>query len=379
MGRPTVAYIDLDHYLQNLINIKKHVGQNVKVCAMVKADAYGHGLIPISKVAQKSKMVDYLGVATIEEGVTLRQNGITLPILCVGAVFAESLEDAVAKDIMQTIYSTEHLAMLQKACKKLNKQAKVHLKLETGMNRLGISSGNELQQLLDELPNYPDIILDGVFTHFATSDCEDKSFTNEQAKRFDEMVSQIKARGLKPIVHAACSGATLDCPQLHYDMVRPGIATYGYYPSDEVSKDVPLQPVLRWETRLTQIKPVKGGESIGYGRTYFAKNDMVIGVLPVGYGDGYRRALSNKGYVLINGQKAPIVGRICMDQTMVDTSGIKNATTGAVVTLLGQQNGEHIWADEMAKLCDTISYEITLGISGRVPKIYYGEAADDQN
>ena len=372
MSRPTAAYVDLDNISFNINSIKKHVG-STKIMCMVKADAYGHGLIPVAKVCAKEGAYA-LGVATVEEGVALRNAGITLPILCVGACFESSHEDAVRYDITQTLYGADCLDALSRACKRLNKRATVHVKIDSGMARLGVQSEQEMCELLDALKEHPEVELTGAFTHFATSDCLDKSFTDIQAALFDKMLEILKQHGYGNIIrHASCSGATIDCPSLYYDMVRPGIALYGYYPSNEVNKAaLPLRPALRWETRLTQVKTVKKGQSIGYGRSYFADKDMRIGVLPVGYGDGYRRGNSNKGYCIINGSRANIVGRVCMDQLMVDITDIEGATEGALVTLIGAQGEEHIYADEMAEICDTISYEILLNISKRVPKVYCG-------
>lgn len=375
MSRPTTAYVDLDNISFNISSIKKHVG-NTKIMCMVKADAYGHGLVPVAKVCAREGAYA-LGVATVEEGVILRREGITLPILCVGACFETSHMDAVKYDITQTLYSAECLDALDRACKRLNKKATVHVKIDSGMARLGVQSEQELEDLLSALKDHPDIQLTGAFTHFATSDCMDKSFTLAQAATFDKMLDILDKNGYRGIIrHASCSGATIDCPWLNYDMVRPGIAIYGYYPSGEVDKSkVPLKPALRWETRLTQVKTVKAGESIGYGRSYIAKEDTVIGVVPVGYGDGYRRGNSNKGYCIVNGQKARVVGRVCMDQLMLDITNIQGATEGAMVTLIGAQDQQHIYADEMADICDTISYEILLNISKRVPKVYCGRQA----
>lgn len=375
MSRPTTAYVELDNISFNINSIKKHVG-DTKIMCMVKADAYGHGLIPVAKICVREGAYA-LGVATVEEGVALREAGITLPILCVGACFEGSHLDAVKYDITQTLYGADCLDALERACKRLNKRATVHVKIDSGMARLGVQTEEELRELLDRLKEHPSVVLTGAFTHFATSDCLDKSFTLRQAELFDKMLAVLSEYGYSDILrHASCSGATIDCPHLFYDMVRPGIAIYGYYPSGEVDKKkLPLKPALRWETRLSQVKTVKAGESIGYGRSFFAKKDMRIGVAPVGYGDGYRRGNSNKGYCLINGQRAPVVGRVCMDQLMLDITDIQGASEGALVTLIGEQGDEHIYADEMADICDTISYEILLNISKRVPKVYCGREA----
>ncbi len=372
--RPTVAYVDLDKLVHNYNAIKRHVGKAM-LMAMVKADAYGHGLLPVSLALARAG-ADYFGVAAVEEGVSLRKAGINQPILCVGAAFKSSLEEAVENDIILTLYEEGQLGQMQEAALKAGKKARVHIKLETGMNRLGAHTGGELARLARALKKCSMLCAEGVFTHFAASDSADKDFTYEQASIFEQGREILANEGLDGLIaHAACSGGTLDCPDLYYDMVRPGIALYGYHPSDEVINRLPLEPIMRLESRLSQVKEIKAGESIGYGRSFTAPRDMRIGVVPIGYGDGYRRALSNKGCALINGRRANITGRVCMDQMMVDITDIP-AETGELVVLLGKSGDEKFDAEDMAQICGTISYEITLGFTARVPKIYYGEAYD---
>lgn len=370
MSRPTKAVVDLQIFRENLSAIRSHIGPKVKMMPMVKADAYGHGLLPIARAAQDWG-ADFLGVAMVEEGVFLRKNGITVPILCVGALPQGSEEDAVTFGISQTVFDTEALHRLEKAAQAAGKTAAVHIKIETGMNRLGVETGQPLAQLLDTLKQCTHVKLEGVFTHFATSDCAEKSYTRWQNAVFEEAIGQIQAAGWQGFLrHASCSGAILDCPELHYDMVRPGIIIYGYYPSREVSRSVAVQPIMTWKTEISAIKHLKKGETVSYGQTYTAPSDRTIAVLPVGYGDGYFRILSNKGKVIIGGKYAPVVGRICMDQLMVDVSDIPAAEKGARALLLGQEGENAFWADDMAALCGTIPYEITLSVSPRVPKEY---------
>ena len=371
MSRPTVAYVELDNIRQNIKNLQRHIG-NTKMMCMVKADAYGHGLVQVARTCSDAGAYA-LGVAATEEGVQLRQAGIDLPILCVGACFRESAHDAVMHDITQTVYDVSCLEALQSAAEKTGKKARVHIKIDSGMARLGVQSEQELLEIIKAVRACPDIAVTGAFTHFAASDSADKGFTHRQAEIFNGMLRVLEREGFTDIIrHASCSGAVLDCPELRYDMVRPGIAIYGYYPSREVRHDIILKPALRLESRLTQVKSIGKGQSIGYGRSFVAPRDMRIGIVPIGYGDGYRRGNSNKGYCVICGRKAPICGRVCMDQLMADITDIPDASPGALVTLIGQQDGVHIWADEMADICDTISYEILLNISKRVPKVYCG-------
>lgn len=392
MPRPTAAYVELDALRHNyrsicnyvntfsvksenairdaLPNAHGHSHAQTRIMAMVKADAYGHGLLQVAKTLQEEQ-VAFMGVATPEEGLALRENGIKTPILCVGASF-DDISSAAKANISLTVYSAESardlLAQLPSG-----QPVKVHIKLETGMNRLGIKSIEELLSTL-ELLRDPRVVPEGIFTHFATSDCLDKTFTHRQANRFLELCAVAKPYvGSSCLRHTACTGAMLDCPEYHFEMVRPGIALYGYYPSGEVTRPLDLKPVLRWETRIAQVREAGAGDTIGYGRAgSFAKPGRVA-VLPVGYGDGYRRVLENKAYVLIEGKKAPLLGRPCMDQIMADVTDIPSATAGSLALLLGEWGSEHFWADDMAALAHTIPYEITLGITGRVPKIYCGQ------
>lgn len=371
MTRPTVAYVDLESIRHNVRALGRHV-EGTKMMCMVKADAYGHGLVPVAEACAQAGAYA-LGVATAEEGVLLRRAGIELPILCVGACFEQSAADTVKYGITQTVYDPECVRVLEHAANRAQTDVNVHIKLDTGMERLGVQSLDELRELVCALKNAPHVHCTGAFTHFAASDSWDKSFTYRQAQRFEEMLALLKSAGYTNLLrHASCSGALIDCPDLRYDMVRPGIAIYGYYPSPDVKHTLSLRPALRLESRLTQVKQVPAGQSIGYSRSFIAPRDMRIGVVPIGYGDGYRRANSNRGYCIICGQKAPICGKVCMDQMMVDITDIPQASSGELVTLIGAQGETHIWADEMADICSTISYEILLGISKRVPKVYCG-------
>ena len=373
MGRPTAAYVDLAALKQNIQSIAAG-SKAAHLMAMVKADAYGHGILPCAKAAQEAG-ADYFGVATVEEGEQLRKAGIAGNILCVGAPQFTSLKNAVENDVILTVYDCEPLEQLDQAACRSGKTARVHIKLETGMNRLGVQSEQALSELLAALKTYRHIRLEGAFTHFAASDSADLAFTREQAAAFERRCAFIKRSGWPGLLmHAGSSAVALTLPEYHYDMIRPGIAMYGYYPSAETAAAcrIRLQPVLRWETRLTQVKTIHAGEPVGYGRTFTAPREMRIGIVPAGYGDGYKRILSNRGYVLIGGSCAPIVGRVCMDQFMIDVTDIPSASSGALVTLIGQQGDVSIWADKMAELAETIPYEITLGITVRVPKHYCG-------
>ena len=367
MARPTKCIINLEKLKRNFLNIKNHTKK--KVLVLVKADAYGHGIVECSKALENSG-VDYLGTASLEEGVKIREAGVKCPILCVGALPQESENLCVEYNIEQAVSSIDEIERIEKICALKNKNANIHVKIETGMHRTGARSGQELDELLLKINGSKYINLKGVFTHFALSDSNDYEYTKMQAKEFLKAVKQIKESGFDVIVHCANSGAILQYPELHFDMVRSGIITYGYYPSSEVKKSIDIEPVLSLTTKIVAINKVYKGEYISYGCTYKAEKDMLVAVLPIGYGDGYKRIMSNKGFVLIDGKKANITGRICMDMTMVDVTDIPEVKIGDEAVLIGEQEKNIITADNLADWADTISYEIMLSITERVPKYY---------
>ncbi len=368
MPRPTKCIVDLKQLKQNYINIKEHC--NNKVLAVVKADAYGHGIIQCAK-ALEAINADYLGVATLEEADLIRKNGVTTPILCIGAVPIGDEDFCVEIDADQTVTCLNEIIALEKICSKVSKSKNIHIKIDSGMHRLGVRKGEELDKMLIALKESKFLRLKGVFTHFAASDTSDKTYTDMQAENFIDAVNQIKSSGFNNfIIHCANSGAIASYPDLKFDMVRAGIILYGYYPSDETDKTVNIKPVLSFETAVIALNRVYKGEKISYGGTYSAPRDMLVAVLPVGYGDGYKRLNSNIGYVLINNQRANIVGRVCMDMAMIDVTDIPKVNVGDKVTLIGSQGSERITADDLAIWAQTISYEIPLSITNRVKKYY---------
>ena len=370
MARPTVSYIDLAILRQNLINIKSST--KTKVMMLVKANAYGHGIVECAKQAEKVG-IDYLGVASVEEGSLLRQNGIKLPILCLGPIPLGCEEECVFADIEQTVASKEEVARLALFAEKAQKTLGVHIKIETGMHRTGVRKGEDLEELLNEIKQSEYITIKGVFTHFAQSDTSDKSFTDIQIKEFNNAIVQIKKLvGDCGIVHTSNSGGILSYPEYNFDMVRAGIACYGYYPSSQTKKSIKLKPVLSLKTSIVAINKLKKGESVSYGSHFTAKKDMLVAVLPIGYGDGYKRLLSNKGEVLVNGKRARILGTVCMDMTMIDVTDI-DSKVGDEVILLGSDGKNLITADELAQHAQTISYEILISFTSRIPKVYLNE------
>jgi alanine racemase len=301
-------------------------------------------------------------VATPDEGVALREAGITAPILVFGALTREAAQAAVEYTLTQTVCRAEMIFWLQTECQKKNREAYVHLKIDTGMNRIGVKNEAEARKVLDALHECPEVRLVGTYTHFADADGMDESFTRQQLAAFEKITGLLPKDILR---HAANSAATLRFPKMHFDMVRPGIALYGYPP---MKSSVLLRPAMRWITEVVHVKEIQPGDTVSYGRTFTAEVPMRVATVSVGYGDGYHRMLSNRGKMLVDGQFAPILGRVCMDQTMVDVTAIPGALPGSEVVLLGKQGDSVITADEMGEWAGTISYEVLLAPTARVPR-----------
>lgn len=361
--RKNERVVDLQAIRDNVRALKGAVGPNVKLMAVVKADAYGHGMIQVAKAAL-SAGASFLGVATPDEGVTLRENHITAPILVFGALSRDGAGAAVEYGLTQTVCRTDMVHWLARECERQQKEAYVHLKVDTGMGRIGVRTKREAQAVLDALSEFPQVKLTGAYTHFADADGSEEKFTLEQLASF-EAITGILPSGI--LRHAANSAATLRYPKTHLDMVRPGIALYGCPP---VKTSVPLRPAQRWVTEVIHVKEIGPGDTVSYGRTYTADQTMRVATLPVGYGDGYHRMLSNRGKVLIGGKFASIVGRVCMDQTMVDVTHIPEAQPGVEAVLLGRQGENEITADQVGQWAGTISYEMLLAPTMRVPRRY---------
>ncbi len=369
--RPSKVIIDLAKLDRNIKNIKRMLKPNTHLMAIVKADAYGHGAIGVAHQALVSG-ASWLGVAIPEEGAELREAGITAPILVLGGIDETQVKTVVEYDLTQCVFSLDVARLLNYEAQRLNKKIAVHLKVDTGMGRIGLVDVESIRKFCSEIKPYSHLILEGIFTHFAAADEEDKTFTNQQMKRFSNILDVLASDGVKfKWVHAANSAAIIDCPDAHFNLVRAGIAMYGYYPSTAVKRSlVPVEPILQWETKVVHVKDVGKGDSISYGRTFIAERPMRIATLPVGYADGYSRLLSNRGWVLIHGRKAPIVGVVCMDQVMVDVTHISGVKPGDSAVLIGTQGDETISAEDIARLCGTISYEVLTGIGRRIPRIY---------
>ncbi len=369
MLRSTHAVVHLPALLKNIRLAKRRLKPETKFMAVIKANAYGHGITTVGEYLEQSGLVDMFAVAIPEEGILLRHSGITLPILILGVTDPDHIPAVVANDLTSAVFTAEQIYTFERWAKASGKTAHVHVKLDTGMRRIGVTDDAMLDALLDAFDACPDVSMDGVFTHFAKSE-SDADFTHLQAKRFDAFVARIHARGYHPIVHAANSGATLDFPELQYDMVRFGISLYGCHPDAKRTAGCGLTPVMSLVTKISNLKTVEAGEGVSYGLRFVASRPTRVATLPIGYGDGYKRCLTGKADVLIGGVRCPQIGTICMDQMMVDVSEVPGVAVGDDVVLIGRQGNEMITADELADKANTISYEILLSFNDRVPRVY---------
>lgn len=372
------AEIHLDRFRNNLSAIKEYVGESTKVMAVIKADAYGCGVNEISKAAVENG-ADYLAVACLDEAKQLRRNGIRLPILILGATPLECVEDLFQYEIIPTVFEHKLPEAISQYARESGKTLKIHIKIDTGMGRLGFPYYDaSYQSSVDEIlaiSQLEGIRIEGIFTHFSNADCEDSlSVTKKQFDSFLEIIAKLKEKGLSiPIRHAANSAATCLYPEMHLDMVRPGIILYGEYPSDYVKErtTLKLQPVMELKARVWQVKDVRAGQGISYGKTYQTDSPKTLAAVGIGYADGYFRNLSNKIRVIINGEFAPQVGNICMDQTMVDVSKISDVSYGTEVILVGSSGDKTISFTEMADLVGSINYEIMCDTGKRIVKAYF--------
>ncbi len=362
------ALISKEAIRHNFENIKKLVPDGVKIMPVIKADGYGHGADVFADVLED--VSDYFAVAIIEEALELREHGVKIPIMLLGYNNPIYFKTAIENDITVTILNFQDALEMSETAKQLGKTAKIHIPVDTGMSRIGFTPDEKGADEVSRIASLDNILLEGVFTHFATSDEKNKEFTKLQAKRFEEFRGLLSLHGINPeIFHCANSGAIMQHNEFSFDMVRAGIILYGLYPSEEVDKSaLDLVPVMELRSHIAFVKTIKKGDTVSYGRTFTAEKDMKIATIPVGYADGYPRLLSNKGRVIINGNYAPITGRVCMDQFMVDVSHIDEAQAGDEVILIGQEDGLCVSADEIAKLTGTINYEVTCNISKRVPR-----------
>lgn len=368
-SRPAWLEIDLKALENNYKFIRSRIKNKSKIAAVVKADAYGHGAVKIAKKLENLG-VEYFCVGSPDEGVELRSAGIDKPILVLAEVLESQYEDIVKGNLIQTAASKKTLKSLNKYAEKINKNIKVHLKIDTGMGRIGFFP-EEILDIFELAQKLRNIEVEGIFSHFARADEYNKDFSYQQLEKFKKSVQKIKKKAsAPPLFHIANSAAVIDLPETSFDLVRPGIMLYGMEPSQELKNENNLQPLLSFKTRVVEIRKLPAGFPISYGSTYKTKSEEKMAVLPVGYKDGYPRLLSNKGEVLINNKRAPIRGKICMGQTIVSIDHLNNVEIGDEVVLIGSQGDEEIKAAEIAELCGTINYEIICNLSDKLEKKY---------
>lgn len=372
------AEVNLDAITSNLEHMKANIAPKTTIMAVIKTDGYGHGAVPI---ARELEGIDYLSgfaVATAEEALILRQAGIQKPILILGYTFPYSYESLIREEIRMTVFRSDTLKELSEVVKLLGekgikKKARIHIKVDTGMSRIGIRTDEEGLSFVKEALETEEIETEGIFTHFARADETDKCPAQKQLTEFEEFLEKIKLETGKriPIWHCSNSAGIIELPRANMDMVRAGIILYGLWPSDQVRQDiVKLTPVLSLYSRIVYVKEIEAGTPVSYGGTYTAASTMRVATIPVGYGDGYPRGLSGKGHVLVHGRKAPVLGRVCMDQFMVDVTDIPEAAQGDKVTLLGRDGQEEITAEMIGELSGRFNYEFVCGLGKRIPRVY---------
>lgn len=366
------ATINLDNIKTNVINIKKHINKDTSVMAIVKTDGYGHGAIRIARELDNMNEIGGFAVATIEEAMDLKRAGINSNILILGYCFPSAYATLVRNHIRCTVFDYETALELSKEAVSIGRNAIIHIKVDTGMSRIGMPANEESIQLIKKINDLPGITIEGVFTHFARADEQDKQYVNKQLALYTKFVTMLEDEGiLIPIKHCSNSAAIIDLKNANFNMVRAGIIIYGLWPSDEVDKTaIDLYPAMEIKSSVVYVKDIEAGTQVSYGGTFEAPSKMRIATISIGYGDGYPRSLSNKGYVLVKGQKAPIIGRVCMDQIMVDVTNIKNVVRGDIATLIGIDGNESISMETFSAMANTINYESVCDIGKRVPRIY---------
>ncbi|AVK48104.1 alanine racemase [Clostridium sp. MF28] len=369
--RPVYAEIDLDAIAYNMKNIK-NLAKDKEVIAVVKADCYGHGALDVAPTLLENG-ASRLAVAVLTEGIELRNDNIKAPIMILGYTPSYLNEELIKYDLEQTVYDLDYAKELSKTALNLNKKAKIHIAIDTGMGRIGFLPTEKAIDDICKICSLEGLEVIGIFTHFSTSDEKDKEYTNEQFEKFTDLLKKLSNLNIEiPIKHVSNSGAIMDMPETYLDAVRAGIILYGYYPSNEVKKEnLSLKPALTLKATITRVQEMDAGMSISYGRTFKTERKSLIATIPIGYADGYSRLLAKNAKVIINGQFAPIVGRICMDQCMIDITDINgDIKVGDEVIILGEQNGLRFNADNFAEIMGTINYEILCMLKYRIPRVY---------
>lgn len=383
MYRKTYARIDLEKLKGNIRSAAANLPEGCGIVAVVKADAYGHGAVECAHAAKQAGAC-MLAVALAEEAVSLRGEDASIPIIIIGRSNHKQLSLAAEIGLQPCVFTADDILFLDTIGKEKGKIIPVHLKFDTGMGRIGIRSDAELTECVNALFACRNVCLEGVFTHFANSDAKNKEDAIRQHQRFLHYIDILKEKGFNPSIHADNSAGAIDLPQFSHDMVRFGISMYGYYPSNEVDKEaVPLEPVMEVFAEISHVKTIQPGDCVGYGSTFTAKRITKVATVQIGYGDGYNRLLSNRGRMIVTTDEgsyyAPIIGRVCMDQTMIDITDVQgNVNVGDTVTVLGKSEDKSVTADDIAGICETISYEVLLDFNGRVPRIYSDADFEDK-
>ncbi len=369
MEFPTWAEVDLDRFGRNVAAIEAAIGPGCSILLVVKADAYGHGAVEIALAATEAG-VAMLGVATLHEGIELRSAGLSLPIVILSPSLRSEIDEIIEHRLTSCVSSLELAELLSRRCVAHEVISRIHVEVDTGMGRTGISDGDALEFLL-RVHAMPNLKLEGVFTHFPDADSGNTFFAEEQLRRFQEILAALERKRIEvPIRHAANSAGILALPESRLDMVRPGILAYGFYPSSRVPKTIPVEGVMSFKSRVVQLRSVPANRFISYGRTYQTKRTTRVGVLPVGYGHGFPWLLSNRGEVLIRGRRAPMIGRVTMDLTMVDVTEIPDVAVGDEAVLWGEQAGAEITLEEVSERAETIPYEILCSMGKRVVRVF---------
>ncbi|MDP2871600.1 MAG: alanine racemase [Bacillota bacterium] len=367
--RPTVAIIDLDAISHNVRELRRITSPAAELMAVVKADAYGHGIVETAAECLAAGATR-LGVAVIDEAVSLRRAGFDCPILAIGHVPGYSAATVLDFDITATVFSMDDAEAISEEAGRRGRRARVHIKVDTGMSRLGVWPDEAGALSVERVVRLPGLEAEGIFTHFADADEADKGFARGQFARFMDFLDRLRARGVEfRLRHAANSAALLDLPETHLDMVRPGVLIGGLWPSDAVSRPIDLRPAMTVRTRVALVRDVPAGRAVSYGRTYTTSGTVTLATVPLGYHDGYRRGLSNRAFMLVHGSRAPVRGRVCMDQTIIDVSGL-DVRAGDEVIALGRQGTELVSAEELASLTGTIGYEVVATVGRRVARLY---------
>ena len=367
------AVVSLDAIAHNFEEMKKNIADGTRIVAVIKADGYGHGAEAISRLIEDYEYIWGFATATAEEAIQLKDAGIEKPVLILGLVFEEYFQELIRKDVRLTVCEYDVAKILSDEAVRQGRQVHIHIALDTGMSRIGYQVTEEAADAMAQIAKLPHMIVEGIFTHFAKADEYDKTFTKEQIQKFRKMIAMMEDRGVSiPVKHCSNSAGIAEIREANMDMVRAGITLYGLWPSEEVDQNsLDLKPVMELKTHVAYVKDLEAGRAISYGGTFITKRDSRIATIPVGYADGYCRGLSNTGSVLIHGKRAPICGRVCMDQFMVDVTDIPDVKIGDEVTLIGRDGDEVITMEEVGSLSGRFNYEFVCVLGKRIPRVFY--------